>query len=157
MLIQVNGVKNISAMTTCLFLFLFLLKNNNICDRCNVDRLKLLRLPLPLPGDMKLIWQKIQKVIDPLHIANHKVLSPFNSCIVNSLLYVKCRDQNAGNCTHHQKLQLTTLMPTWWLVKNCLPGLDDLRKFWIVWQRITATFSCIGWLYDVTSNQRYCA
>ena len=30
-------------------------------------------MPLPLPGEMKLVWQKIQKVIDPLHISNHKV------------------------------------------------------------------------------------
>ena len=40
---------------------------------CNVDRLKLLQKPLPLPGHMGLMWQKIQKVIDPLHIDNHKV------------------------------------------------------------------------------------
>ena len=41
--------------------------------RCNIDRLKLMRKPLPLEGDMKYVWQKIQKVIDPLHISNHKV------------------------------------------------------------------------------------
>ena len=32
-----------------------------------------MKKPLPLEGDMKYVWQKIQKVIDPLHISNHKV------------------------------------------------------------------------------------
>ena len=41
--------------------------------RCNVDRLKMMKKPLPLPGQFKTVWQNIGKVIDPLHISNHKV------------------------------------------------------------------------------------
>ena len=42
--------------------------------RCNVDRLKILREALPLVGQFSEIWLKIGKVIDPLHIKNHKVI-----------------------------------------------------------------------------------
>ena len=42
-------------------------------NMCNVDRLKMLRNPLPLKGpDMPYVWQKINKCIDPLHLKNHK-------------------------------------------------------------------------------------
>ena len=41
--------------------------------RCNVDSLNLMKKALPLEGDMTHVWQKSQKVIDPLHISNHKV------------------------------------------------------------------------------------
>ena len=40
---------------------------------CNVDRLKLLKKALPLVGKFSEIWLNIGKVIDPLHIKNHKV------------------------------------------------------------------------------------
>ena len=38
----------------------------------NVDQLKLLREPLPLAGPFANIWLGVNKVIDPLHIKNHK-------------------------------------------------------------------------------------
>ena len=42
-------------------------------NMCNIDSLKLLRNPLALEGpDMPYVWQRIQKIIDPLHIKNHK-------------------------------------------------------------------------------------
>ena len=44
-------------------------------DRCNVDRLRILRTPLPLEGDFSNVWSGIGKVIDPLHVKNHKVIS----------------------------------------------------------------------------------
>ena len=44
-----------------------------ISVRCNVDRLKLLKKALPLVGKFSEIWLDIGKVIDPLHIKNHKV------------------------------------------------------------------------------------
>ena len=31
-----------------------------------------MKKPLPLPGEMANVWTKIGKVIDPLHIGNHK-------------------------------------------------------------------------------------
>ena len=37
-----------------------------------MDRLRLLRSPLPLEGEFQNIWSKIEKVIDPLHVKNHK-------------------------------------------------------------------------------------
>ena len=54
--------------------------------RCNVDRLKWMKKPLPLEGDLKYVWQKIQKVIDPLHISNHKV---FLKIIYEVFLFLK--------------------------------------------------------------------
>ena len=41
-------------------------------NMCNVARLHMMRKPLPLEGDMKYVWQEIQKCIDPLHISNHQ-------------------------------------------------------------------------------------
>ena len=47
--------------------------NNPTYCRFNFDRLKLMRKELPLKGNMKDVWLNIGKVIDPLHISNHKV------------------------------------------------------------------------------------
>ena len=44
-------------------------------NMCNVDRLNFLRQELPLVGDLARVWPDIGKVIDPLHIRNHKRLS----------------------------------------------------------------------------------
>ena len=41
-------------------------------NMCHLDNLKVAREPLPLPGDHKYIWQDITKIIDELHIRNHK-------------------------------------------------------------------------------------
>ena len=41
-------------------------------NMCNVDRLRMLRDPLPLEGEFSNIWQKVTKCIDSLHISNHK-------------------------------------------------------------------------------------
>ena len=40
-------------------------------NMCHIDELKLLNKPLALPEPYNNMWQKIQKVIDPLHIKNH--------------------------------------------------------------------------------------
>lgn len=44
----------------------------NYDNICNVDRLKLLKGLLDLPEPFSSIWQDVGKVIDPLHIKNHK-------------------------------------------------------------------------------------
>lgn len=42
-------------------------------NMCHIDNLKMLKKPLPLDGpDMPDVWNRINKVIDPLHILNHK-------------------------------------------------------------------------------------
>ena len=41
-------------------------------NMCNVDRMRLLSGPLPLEGEFANIWLKVTKVIDPLHVKNHK-------------------------------------------------------------------------------------
>ncbi len=41
-------------------------------NMCHVDNLKVARKSLPLPGDLKYIWTDITKVIDELHIHNHR-------------------------------------------------------------------------------------
>ena len=41
-------------------------------NMCNLNALKVARSPLPLPGDLKYIWKDTKKVIDDLHIRNHK-------------------------------------------------------------------------------------
>ena len=40
-------------------------------NMCHIDELNLLNKPLALSEPYKNMWQKIQKVIDPLHIKNH--------------------------------------------------------------------------------------
>ena len=57
-------------MRITIFIFHFYL---DLFPRCNVDRLKLLRDALPLEGEFPEVWLKINKIIDNLHIKNHKV------------------------------------------------------------------------------------
>ena len=57
--------------------------------RCNVDRLKLMRKPLPRSGELSHVWQDIGKVIDPLHISNHKVTSVRLLQCQNQIIYVE--------------------------------------------------------------------
>ena len=39
---------------------------------CHLDNLRMARKPLPLPGDLQYMWLDINKIIDTLHISNHK-------------------------------------------------------------------------------------
>ena len=41
-------------------------------NMCHLDNLRVARKPLPLPGDLKFLWLDIKKIIDTLHIYNHK-------------------------------------------------------------------------------------
>ena len=41
-------------------------------NMCQVDSLKVARKPLPLPENYQNIWLNVQKIIDTLHIKNHK-------------------------------------------------------------------------------------
>ena len=41
-------------------------------NMCNVDRMRFLSAPLPLEGEFSNVWSKVTKVIDPLHVKNHK-------------------------------------------------------------------------------------
>lgn len=41
-------------------------------NMCHLNNLKVVKKPLPLPGTLKYIWLDIRKVIDELHIRNHK-------------------------------------------------------------------------------------
>ena len=50
--------------------------NFSLLECMHVDRLKLLRGPLPLAEPFSNIWLKIRKVIDDLHIKNHKEPCP---------------------------------------------------------------------------------
>jgi hypothetical protein len=47
----------------------FFLAYDNIC---NLDRLRVAKKPLPLPPPYDEVWLKITKVIDRLHMRNHK-------------------------------------------------------------------------------------
>ena len=41
-------------------------------NMCHLDNLKVAKKPLPLPGDLQFIWLDIKKIIDSLHLKNHK-------------------------------------------------------------------------------------
>ena len=41
-------------------------------NMCHLNNLKVARSPLPLPGKFSHIWMDVKKIIDTLHIANHK-------------------------------------------------------------------------------------
>ena len=41
-------------------------------NMCHVDNLRVARRPLPLPGDLQFLWRDLNKVIDSLHLQNHK-------------------------------------------------------------------------------------
>lgn len=47
----------------------FILSYDNMSNLCN---LKAARRPLPLPKPYDELWQKVRKVIDRLHLRNHK-------------------------------------------------------------------------------------
>ena len=39
---------------------------------CHLNNLRVAKNPLPLPGDFQHLWADVQKIIDSLHIGNHK-------------------------------------------------------------------------------------
>ena len=41
-------------------------------NMCHVDNLRVARQPLPLPGDLSHLWLDVNKIIDSLHIKNHR-------------------------------------------------------------------------------------
>ena len=41
-------------------------------NMCHVDNLRVARRPLPLPGNLQFLWSDIHKIIDSLHLCNHK-------------------------------------------------------------------------------------
>lgn len=41
-------------------------------NMCHLDNLRVARSPLPLPGNLKYLWQDVRKIIDDLHLKNHK-------------------------------------------------------------------------------------
>ena len=41
-------------------------------NMCRLDGLKVAQEPLPLPRDLQYIWRDVTKVIDELHLKNHR-------------------------------------------------------------------------------------
>lgn len=41
-------------------------------NMCHLNNLCVAKQPLPLPGDLKYIWKDVTKVIDDLHMRNHR-------------------------------------------------------------------------------------
>ena len=41
-------------------------------NMCHLNNLKVARWPLPLPGDLAYLWLDVKKIIDDLHIKNHR-------------------------------------------------------------------------------------
>ena len=41
-------------------------------NMCHLNNLRVAQSPLPLPGKLKFIWNDIHKIIDDLHLKNHK-------------------------------------------------------------------------------------
>ena len=41
-------------------------------NMCNLDNLKVAKEPLPLPYNLQYMWLDVCKIIDSLHIRNHK-------------------------------------------------------------------------------------
>lgn len=41
-------------------------------NMCNLDKLRASKLPLPFPEPYNMMWLKVTKVIDRLHLRNHK-------------------------------------------------------------------------------------
>ena len=41
-------------------------------NMCHLNGLRVAQEPLPLPGDLKYLWADVTKVIDELHLKNHK-------------------------------------------------------------------------------------
>jgi hypothetical protein len=47
-----------------------------------------MRAPLPLEGEFSNVWSKIEKVIDPLHVKNHKVILVFHTFTMTSIVCI---------------------------------------------------------------------
>ena len=47
----------------------FILSYDNMC---NLDKLRVSKKPLPLPEPYDKIWLKVRKIVDRLHMRNHK-------------------------------------------------------------------------------------
>ena len=55
-------------------------------NMCNVARLKFLQGLLPIGEKFEEVWRKVGKVIDPLHIHNHKVI--INYIMIVNILWI---------------------------------------------------------------------
>ena len=133
--------------------------------RCNVDRLNLLRGSLPLEGEWSEVWLKIDKVIDQLHIKNHKVCKS-----IENKNTIKCEHSHntiilegwlqGKICTRQSDCRLPGSQPygVWanLLLARYLFGQqiksifylffkDALRKCWTVCLKLTFTSSCTVW------------
>lgn len=101
------------------------MENYILCydNMCQLDSLKAPKEDLTLPPPFHAIWRNIKKIIDRLHLANHK--NP------------KCK-----RCTVPMKPFLLDTTP-WWQNKHSL-GFHDSRKLPIPCHRLITYSSFIG-------------
>ena len=94
---------------------------------CHLNGLRVAQEPLPLPGDLKYMWADVTKVIDELHLKNHKDIGP------------------AMRNTHLQPSRRTIRTTIQWPANRCLHGSVDIRRFYVPCRRFTFTFFYIEW------------
>ena len=79
-------------------------------NMCHLNNLRVAKQDLPLPGDLKYIWKDITKIIDDLHIKNHKDPSChqlYNADAVkenNEHLNTMCCEQTFSWLSRHKKI-----------------------------------------------------
>ena len=67
-------------------------------NMCHLNNLKVARSPLPLPSDFSHMWLDVKKIIDTLHIQNHKdklcreLYSPESMKLTNPNTNKRCRE-----------------------------------------------------------------
>ena len=77
---------------------------------CHLNNLRVARLPLPLPDDLKYIWLDVNKVIDDFHMKNNQDVSCQQKYSTETLRKIK-PDLNTMSCeqtfawlSHHKKI-----------------------------------------------------
>ena len=93
-------------------------------NMCHLDNLKVAKRPLPLPGNLTHLWLDITKIIDTLHIANHKdsrcreTYSPQQLKKEHPHINTMCCEHGyrdiSGSWVHCQKHIIISIYIVWW-------------------------------------------
>ena len=91
-------------------------------NMCQLNNLKVARKPLPLPGNFSNMWLDVKKIIDTLHIHNHKdercreLYSPDNVIKENSQMNTMCCEQTFAWLSRYHDNRLPPLIYTYFVL-----------------------------------------
>ena len=108
-------------------------------NMCHLNNLKVAKKPLPMPGDLQYIWLDINKIIDSLHIKNHKDPQCLKQYDPSSLL----TEDGMNTMTCEQTF-------TWFSrYKKILCAMPKIHHHFYIHRMVQRRNSYISWCYSV--------